>query len=184
MKEILQSIFKTSEERLKNPFIGTFIIAFIALNWKPIAVFLLSSSPIEKRIDFIASNFSDLWNILWAPLIISIFYIGILPYLMLIFDKFTFLAFKNRNKNLYEVKKIDLDGKKDVAISEIELENLKSDYKEKSDLNNQIKNLNRELEIRNANIENTNIENSNLRKEINEMQKIINESESRIQDLR
>lgn len=42
MKDIFLSVFKTSEERLKNPFIGTFILSFIAFNWKAIFVLFVS----------------------------------------------------------------------------------------------------------------------------------------------
>lgn len=138
MKDIFLSVFKTSEERLKNPFIGTFILSFIALNWKSFSILLFSDKKIEDRINYITSNYSCVENLLIYPLLISILYIVLLPYLMWLFESITFKSYKERNQNLYKNKLIDLNGKKSIAQSEIELENLKADYKEKSDLNNQI----------------------------------------------
>lgn len=60
---------------------------------------------------------------------------------MWLFDNITLKAIEGRNSNLYKNKLIDIKGKKNIAIEEIELENLKSDYKEKADLNKKIKQL-------------------------------------------
>lgn len=138
MKDIFLSIFKTTEERLKNPFIGTFIISFIAYNWKPLSVFFLSSQKIEQRIAFISNNYTDIFNLLIYPLVTSVIYIVLLPYLMWLFESLIFKSYKERNQNLYKNKLIDISGKKSVAESEIELENLKANYKEMADLNKQL----------------------------------------------
>lgn len=138
MKDIFLSIFKTTEERLKNPFIGTFIISFIVYNWKPLSVFFLSSQKIEQRITFISNNYTDILNLLIYPLVTSVIYIVLLPYLMWLFESLVFKSYKERNQNLYKNKLIDINGKKSVAESEIELENLKANYKEMADLNSQL----------------------------------------------
>lgn len=138
MKDIFMSVFKTSEERLKNPFIGTFLLSFIALNWKAISIIFISTQTIENKIDYITKNYSKIENLLYYPLGISLIYIVILPYLMWLFESITFKSYKERSQNLYKNKIVDINGKKSVALSEIELENLKADFKEKSDLNNQI----------------------------------------------
>ncbi|AVF46938.1 hypothetical protein CMT89_09975 [Elizabethkingia anophelis] len=184
MKEIFLSVFKSSEERLKNPFIGTFILSFLILNWKPLAILFFSTLVIEQKINYIMKNYNSIWNIFIYPCIISIFYIGILPYLMLLFDKGTFWALKNRNKNLYNIKKIDIEGKTEIAQAEIELENLKSNYKEKADLNRKILELNSEIEINNGKIENLVTENNHLRRNINDYETSLNEKDWKIQELR
>ncbi|AZJ35230.1 hypothetical protein [Tenacibaculum singaporense] len=184
MKDIFNSIFKSSEERLKNPFIGTFIISFIAINWKPIMVLIISDKKIEDRIDYIAKNFNHLSQVLYIPLAIAIFYIGILPYIMMIFDKLTFYALSQRNENLYKNKLLDITGKKSVATSEIELENLKSDFKEKSDLNKKIKKLEEEKSLQESRIENFNDENTKLKNQLLSLEKSLNEKDRKIQELR
>ncbi|GJN62357.1 hypothetical protein ELAK_25070 [Elizabethkingia anophelis] len=103
---------------------------------------------------------------------------------MLLFDKGTFWALKNRNKNLYNIKKIDIEGKTEIAQAEIELENLKSNYKEKADLNRKILELNSEIEINNGKIENLVTENNHLRRNINDYETSLNEKDWKIQELR
>lgn len=153
MKELLSSFFKTSEERIKNPLIGTFILAFIAYNWKAILILIFSNKSIEEKITLITTSYSSIGNILIYPILISIFYILILPYIMWFFDFITFKAIKGRNVNLYKNKLFDIEGKKNIASEEIELENLKADYKEKSDLNKKVKNLEHVIETKNLKLE-------------------------------
>jgi hypothetical protein len=189
MKDIIMSIFKTSEERLKNPFIGTFILSFIALNWKPISVFLLSNQKIEERVIYVTDNYSNIFNILLYPLLISIFYLVVIPYIMWLFENLTFKSFKERNQNLYKNKLIDIDGKKIVAQSEIELENLKADFKEKADLNRQVDFLKEKLSEKDINIkkleENVNelsSINNDLKKDVNGKERSINELYEKLED--
>ena len=184
MKEIFSSIFKSSEERLKNPFIGAFLLSFIAINWKPILVVLISNKTIENRIDYVAENFSNISYTLFLPLAIAVFYIGVLPYLMMIFDKLTYYALSQRNDNLYKNKLLDIKGKKLVATSEIELENLKSDYKEKSDLNKKIKKLEDEISLRETRLDNFDKEKSNLEKKILNLEGTIKEKDKSIEEYR
>ncbi len=53
MKEFLQSIFKTTEERVKNPFIGAFMASWVVFNWKPLAFFIFAGKKIEEKINYI-----------------------------------------------------------------------------------------------------------------------------------
>jgi len=48
---------------------------------------------------------------------------------MWLFESLTFKSYKERNQNLYRSKIVDLDGKKLIALSEIELENIKAEAK-------------------------------------------------------
>lgn len=189
MKDIIYSIFKTSEERLKNPFIGTFILSFFALNWKPITIIILSDLKIEERVNYVTKYYSSFSNLLLFPLIISIFYLVAIPYLMWLFESLTFKSFKERNQNLYKNKLIDIDGKKKVAQSEIELENLKADFKEKADLNRQLDFFKEQLSEKDIDIkrleENTielsNI-NNDLKKDLNNKEKSINDLYEKLED--
>lgn len=141
MKEVLLSIFKASEDRLKNPVFGTFFLSFIAFNWKPVSIFLLSDCQIEERIVLISNNYSAVQTLLLYPLLTVIFYNMILPYVMVLIEWMTSLSFKLRTQNHYKSKSLVLDEKKKVALAEAELEDIKSDYKEKADLNKQIRHL-------------------------------------------
>ncbi len=48
MKDIIKSFFEASRDRIKNPLIGTFIISWIAINWRPIMILIFSEKTIEK----------------------------------------------------------------------------------------------------------------------------------------
>ena len=189
MKDIFLSIFKSSEERLKNPFIGTFVLSFIALNWKAISVFILSDQKIEERINYVTNNYSNLLNLLLFPTLFSVFYLVAIPYLMWFFEVLTYKSFKERSQNLYKNKLIDIDGKKLVAQSEIELENLKADYKEKADLNRQIDFFKEKLTEKDIDLkkleeainELSNL-NNDLKKDINTKENTINHLYEKLED--
>ncbi|WP_060873834.1 hypothetical protein [Myroides odoratus] len=153
MKDFLGSIFKTTEERLKNPFVGSFIISFIAFNWKPILIVIFSNIPIEDRVSYVSNNYSDVAYLLVLPLLLSLFYVLFLPKIMCWIDENTFESFKKRNEHLYHSKTVDIEGQITIADKEIELEDKRANYKEKSDLNNQIKQLKNEIDIYKADID-------------------------------
>ena len=56
MKEFLQTIFKTSEERIKNPIIGSFFTSWLIFNWKPILFFIFTNKTVEEKIIYIENN--------------------------------------------------------------------------------------------------------------------------------
>lgn len=184
MKDFLGSIFKTTEERLKNPFVGSFIISFIAFNWKPILIVIFSKIPIEDRVSYVSNNYSDFAYLLVLPLLLSLFYVLFLPKIMCWIDENTFEAFKKRNEHLYSSKKIDIQGQISIAEKEVELENKKAESKDKADLNAEIKNLkntisSKDLEIENLksiseDINKVNLESSKKDKTIKELENKIN----------
>ena len=96
MKEIFDSFIENSKERIKNPFIGAFIISWIAFNWKPILIILFSSKTIEERIEYVETNHIDIFYNLWIPLIFAVIYVSFLPYLMLLFDKISSKGLEGR----------------------------------------------------------------------------------------
>ncbi|WP_394546899.1 hypothetical protein [Pantoea ananatis] len=56
--EILQSLKKTSTERISNPFYGVLIITWLAFNWEAVAILLFSDLKMEERVRFINSAYS------------------------------------------------------------------------------------------------------------------------------
>lgn len=176
MKGIITSILDTAKDRLKNPFIGAFAISWIAINWKPITFFLFSNQTIEKRIEIIELNYESNSNIIFLPLIIASSYIIILPYLMLIFDLASNSAIKKRKKNLFEHKYFDIEGRKELAIGESELEDIKSNYREKSDLNRKIDELNLSIERKNELIENLQTKVKTLNKDYENLKRLSTDS--------
>lgn len=150
MKELLQSFFKTSEERIKNPFIGAFITSWIAFNWKPIIFLLFSTKSIEDKIIFIEANYSQVLYILILPLIAALFYLLILPYLNLLFDEILKFSIVKKNAALISRKKQIIQDETELAIEEIKLEEAKTEYRERNTHNELVENLqsqNKELDL-------------------------------------
>lgn len=145
IKELFQSIFDSSNERIKNPFIGSYITAFILYNWRAIFLLVFSDSTIEDKIVVINHEYCDLGAILW-PLSIAFFYILILPYLNLVFD--ALLSYSNSKKNIRLKASVisKLEQKKAEAKYEREIAEERAGTSEISELKNQIERLNSENE--------------------------------------
>lgn len=141
MKEFINNLFHTSTERIKNPFIGSFIIAAIIFNWRAIFIILLSNEDIEKRINFIEQNYLSWETTLVYPLLIGIFYVLILPYIMVFFDFLVKSANENQIRNHYDKEIIRVRKKSQVAQLVLELERIRADSSDISHLREQIENL-------------------------------------------
>jgi hypothetical protein len=153
MKKIMQVISDLSTDRLKNPFIFAFIISWVVINWKAIFIVFFSNEIIENKILSVEIWHSTLWLNVYLPLIMATFYLLILPYLMLVFDKISNKALKNRKDNLFNLKSHDINGKIKIAKQEMALEELKLDFKEKSSLNKKINQLESTIEKKETLIE-------------------------------
>lgn len=81
LKDLVNSIFLSTSERLKNPFVGSFIIALLLLNWKVILIVLFSDLNMIDRISYVSQNFIQIETYLILPFSIALIYTLILPYL-------------------------------------------------------------------------------------------------------
>ena len=132
MKNIINTFFKTTEERIRNPFMGAFITSWIVFNWKPIFYFILAEESIVTKIDYIEKNFNDIWNYLYFPLLAAVFYIVILPHLNLIFDAINKYSTAKKNEAVI-LKKIQIiEDEKKLAIEELKLEEAKTQFRERN----------------------------------------------------
>ncbi len=145
MTEILNSFKDVTKERLKNPFIGSFIFAWIVFNWKPIIYIILSKDTIESRIQVISQYFSPITNTLIYPLLFALIYIIVLPYLMWLFEELYIKAIRERLNNKKQSDLERIERSIEITRRSLILENVKADYKETQELNDKIENLNIEL---------------------------------------
>lgn len=83
LKEILPSFKKSFEDRLSNPILGTFGIAWLIVNWRLLAILLFSNKSIEDKIDSIGLNYADWHFLLLYPLLFTVVYLVIFPWLLL-----------------------------------------------------------------------------------------------------
>lgn len=67
-----ESIKTHFDERLRSPFGGAFIIAWVAANWEPLLILALGNRPIEERIAFVTHNHFSLNSTVVQPLWMSL----------------------------------------------------------------------------------------------------------------
>lgn len=155
MKEFLQAIFKSTEDRIKNPFVGAFITSWVVFNWKPILYIIFEDETIKKKIDFIreTENYINIENYLWLPLLSSIFYVGILPYVSFLFEFIVKFSHKWRNKVSLEARDKSLELQIGIAKNEITLEEKKTEFRERHSHNQMVEGLQEQIRLLNEALE-------------------------------
>ena len=141
MKEFITNLFKVSNERLKNPLIFSFLLSWLAFNWRPIFTLLLSEKKIEDRISYISENFNEIHLNLFYPLIFSIGYVLLLPYFTWLIEVLVQYAKIGRKRNLISEQLSDLRDKQKIAREEFKYEQEKAGNAEISQLNSNIQEL-------------------------------------------
>lgn len=125
LKEFFLSFFESAKERLKNPMIGAFVIAWVAINWRFLAILFFSSKTIEQKIEFIELNYFNINNNLWLPLAFAVFYVLILPYIMALFDWLSQKGISLR-KDIYKNHRLtDIQNRQEIAAEEWQLEKIR-----------------------------------------------------------
>jgi hypothetical protein len=178
MKDIIRSFFDASRERIKNPLIGTFIISWIAINWRPIMILLFSEQKVENRIDYIIEQYSSIQTYFIIPFGIALIYVIILPYFMWAVDELIRKSTIGRKKNLLKQTIYDYEGKHQIAIAESKLEDLKAIVRDKADFNNQIEQLRNQLDERDETLQIQQMEIDQYKKELNEFKNSAEENGS------
>lgn len=174
MKEFISNLFKTSNERLKNPLIYSFLISWIAFNWRPIFIVFISKKSIEERISYISANFNEIEFTLFYPLMFSLGYVIILPYVMWLIERVVRIAKIWRKENLVNEKIDDLKGKQRIAVQERVYEQTKAGNAEISELNSKIEELKLSNEQKQKEIESLKIDLTETKKEWNKLEQYIN----------
>lgn len=151
IKEIFQSLFDSSNERIKNPFIGSYITAFIVYNWRAFFLLLFSKASIEDKIVVINNEYCCKEAIIW-PLLIAIFYILILPYLNLFFDSLLTYSNDKKNKRIKASVISKLEQKKAEAKYEREIADERAGTNEVENLKDQIDALEKENSLKSKEI--------------------------------
>ena len=124
MKDLLKDIIESSRDRVKTPITGSFILAFVIYNWRPILYLIFSDVTIEDKIDHINKTYCDIWALI-GPLGIAIVYVAIVPYIMMGLEYCTKKAVEGRKTHKSTQKLFDLKIEKDIAVEEFQIERLK-----------------------------------------------------------
>lgn len=173
MKEFINNFFLASNERLKNPLLFSFLISWIAFNWKPIFTLFLSDKKIEERINYITKNFSEIEFTLYYPLIFSLGYVMLLPYFTWFVESLVRYAKSGRKENFINEQLSDLKGKQKIAKEERKYEQEKAGNIEISELNTKIEELSLNNEEKQKSIESLKIDLTELKKEKNKLEQYI-----------
>jgi len=109
MQEFTQSVKATLYDRAKKPFTGTFILAWIAYNWKVlVAIFFINEEHLKDitRIEYIENlQLLGINNLVWKPFgitVVALIALGILniiaSWIILQFKNFQFTYVDKRTK--------------------------------------------------------------------------------------
>ncbi|MCS3871310.1 FtsZ-binding cell division protein ZapB [Chryseobacterium ginsenosidimutans] len=79
MEKIIDSISGFIDSKLRNPFINTFIIAWMAFNWKPVLYFIFAKFSAGKKIWVISKYYSDICHVLIYPVLWTILVLITIP---------------------------------------------------------------------------------------------------------
>lgn len=134
LKDLINSIFLSTNERLKNPFVGSFIIALLLLNWKVLLIVLFSNLNMIDRINYVSENLIQIESYLIFPFCIALFYTLILPYFSWGINYLVAKAKKNHISSFYSEEEFKVQ-------KQLKLERLKADSNDLKDLNEQISEL-------------------------------------------
>lgn len=159
IQETKKSIQDILTQRVSSPFYGTLIISWFIWNWKIIYLtFFVSENKItENKIDFIVSNYSNIYHLVWLPLLSTIIISTIIPFLTngAFWLDLTFEKWRIDKKNTIEKKQLlsieqSINLREQILNMETRFESLVSD---KNTEINQLKLIITELENNNKNTE-------------------------------
>ena len=122
LTEWTRSINAILYQRISSPFWGSFLLGWIASNWKIIIVLFFTQS--EElgltKLEYIETNLLGLNNMLWQPLIFAfvIIFIGTaLSYLVYLWSKWTESGFRKVKEKYDGKKKINIEEAKELRIT-------------------------------------------------------------------
>lgn len=190
-KESFYKITDNIKDRTRNPFVFSFILSFIAYNWKPFSIVLKSESKIEETILYLKNGqYEHIDGYLQYPIIIALIYTFLVPLLDVLRGIIVGIYKSLEDFILSSFELLYYDKK-------IKLENRKSDFENKSDLNNKIEELQSQLNESEKKIDNLDSDNKRLildldrvenqktlrNKEIDELAETISKTEKELFDL-
>ncbi|GAB5417909.1 MAG: hypothetical protein Crog4KO_23430 [Crocinitomicaceae bacterium] len=178
MKDFIDNFLNASKDRAKNPLIGAFVLSWIIFNWKPLSILLFSNKSIEQKIDIIQPKHGLSEPNFWIPFGIAVFYVVGIPYLMILIDLLTDQSFAKRKQMASDRRVKELNESRRVVETEVELEKLRTEFKDVSRLNDRNKELETRLEQLNKTIDELNADIFNLKNENNSLKSKVRESET------
>lgn len=144
VKDFFQSIYDSYTDRIKSPFIGSFILSFVIFNWRAFAILFYSEWPIHCRIEWVEEKYCVLENF-WYPVFISLFYILILPYINLGFERLLSMYTNKKQLKINFKRNANLIRQKGEAAILKEIADIEAGTSQINDLKEKIDTLQHEL---------------------------------------
>lgn len=88
--DTIESIYKSSEARLKDPLIGSFIVSWCLCNWYKLGLLFFGSDSFEKRLSSFkelltlgikSESILDNYEVFLLPLLLAILYVFVIPWI-------------------------------------------------------------------------------------------------------
>lgn len=161
-QEIVKTIGKFTDlvtepvkQRISHPLIGSFVISWVFINWRPILYLLFAREDIKERINFINRMFyetrlEDLLYYFILPLFFAFFYTLGLKWIDNCVDYLNLKPNKNKNKYQSELKINAISNEILIVNKQVELENAKAENRPIKVLNEKILALSSEIETQKA----------------------------------
>ena len=181
LTDFLKDIWDSSKERLKNPIISTFAIAWIVINWKPL-FYLINSGKINihERLNDLTYCFNNPWNLYVYPILAVVFYNTLLPFISNLFEYLTNKILQTRKIRAITNRENETIAKQGLVREEAELKLIEANAKEVKDLKNQNESYVKEIkELKSSlnkkqkevdNLDNLTIKNNSLEKKLNTLE--------------
>ena len=148
MKEVKEILHKSAEiitERVKNPLLFSFVIAFVVCNWKGISYFMFAQEEITEKLETITSDYYHWSTGFMIPIGFGFFYSLILPYINVGIEM---LLLKQQNLHDEHVSNIEVNRRHqeiDEVKHRIRIEKLEIEEREGGNALSIIQNLETEL---------------------------------------
>lgn len=138
-------------ERMKNPFMGSFILAFVAFNWKALFYILFSQKDVESKLTLV-DCYTNCNSLIVYPLALALIYVIILPYIGAAFEWVTVRANILRENNAHQKRRRSLEYELDIARETRELNEIRTGNRQSEELQEEIENLKSALQSKDAEI--------------------------------
>jgi len=124
MKDTLDSLGVAIRDRLKNPFVGTYILFWITWNWRILVLLWKSTEPIESTIILIGSQHLNFWRSLVAPGLCTAAYLIASPWISHWVFLYQMTVDRRRIRAKQERDLFVLTGKKALVEQQAELDKI------------------------------------------------------------
>lgn len=142
VKELFKSFKGHLEDRISNPILGAFGLAWIFINWKIVLLLFFSEKSIEEKIEVISTSHNSWDFLVLYPLLFTAFYLLALPWLLLGVQLLQEKANTQRRTRQLVSDTSYLSAKVDFVRAESDLDAIRLEH-----------DLHREMEIKNRDME-------------------------------